>query len=211
MPVTVVNRHHLSPADLGKSNYLYLGRPHPLSNSFTVQQYGREEANERYKAWLKSQIRSGEGAAYIALVELCKRHHRGEFMKLGCSCKPADCHVDTIKLAIEWLTPKLYPPPKVGDRVRHIDERVVDRRPIDGKDYNPASISHHPAREGVIVATHESDSWAVCSGMVSVLWDDLTGGVLTLQHPLKHGNQVNIIPQVPSSIPAHLLKVISHV
>lgn len=209
MPLIVVNRHHLTLADAQKPNYLYVGRPHPLGNPFKVADMGREEAISQYKTWLKSQIFSGEGAAYLALVELCKRHRQGEFIKLGCSCKPANCHADTIKLAVEYLTPKLYPLPKLGDRVRHVDERVVDRRPVDGRDYNPASTKAHPPRKGEVVATPESHPWDVCRGMVSVLWDDVKeGGVLTLQHPLKHGNQTNI-SQTPESIPAHLLEVIS--
>lgn len=209
MPLIVVNRHHLKPSDLEKPNYLYVGRPHPLGNPFTVQQYGRDEAIERYKAWLKSQIFAREGAAYVALLDLCKRHRQGEFIKLGCSCKPADCHADTIKLAVEYLTPKLYPPPKLGDRVRHVDDRVVDRRPIDGRDYNPASTKAYPPRKGEVVATPESHPWDVCRGMVKVLWDDVKSGVLTLQHPLKHGNQTNI-SQTPESIPVHLLEVLNH-
>ncbi len=208
MPLIVVNRHHLKPADLAKLNYLYVGRPHALGNPFKVNQHGREEAITRYKAWLKGQIIAGEGEAYLSLVELCKRHHQGEFIKLGCSCKPSDCHADTIKLAVEYLTPKLFPPPKLGDRVRHIDERVVDRRPIDGRDYNPGLIKAHPPRKGEVVGTPESHPWDVCRGMVSVLWDDVQSGVLTLQHPLKHGNQTNI-SQTPESIPVHLLEVIS--
>lgn len=208
MPLVVVNRHHLKPADIAKPNYLYVGRPHVLGNPFTVKQYGREEAIERYKAWLKAEIRSGEGAACLALTELCKRHRQGEFIKLGCSCKPTDCHADTIKLAVEYLTPKLFPLPKLGDRVRHVDGRVVDRRPIDGRDYNPASTKAHLPRKGEVVATPESHPWDVCRGMVSVMWDDVRESVLTLQHPLKYGNQTNI-SQSPESIPVYLLEVIA--
>ena len=114
-----------------------------------------------------------------------------------------------IKLAVEWFTPKLHPTPQLGDKVRHADDRVVDRSCIDKQDYNPAYIVHRPPRKGVVVGTPESHKWDVPIGMVNVLWDDVaTEGAVVIQHPLKHGNQGNVVVH-PTLIPDYLLEVLT--
>ena len=65
-------------------------------NPYRIGNYGlREEVIERYKKWLKQQIRDGE----VTIDDLLKL---GESKFLGCWCKPKACHGDVLLKAIEW-------------------------------------------------------------------------------------------------------------
>jgi hypothetical protein len=107
---------------------------------------------------------------------------------------------------IEQPKPKLKTDWAVGDRVKHKDSRVVDRRAIDDKVYS-FSAANRPARQGSVIATPETDPWGVCRGMLLVQWDDNADEVLMSQHPVKHLNQFNIICR-PSTVPSSLLESI---
>lgn len=81
---------------------VYIGRPSRWGNPFTHKdgtraEYvvgTRDEAVERYRAWLWAEIRDGR----IELSELAAL--RGK--TLGCWCAPARCHGEILAAAAEW-------------------------------------------------------------------------------------------------------------
>lgn len=71
--------------NINKEPYdVYIGRPSKWGNPFTVEQYGRRVAIEKYKEY----IQTNETLLY-SLYEL-------DGKILGCSCKPLQCHGDVL-------------------------------------------------------------------------------------------------------------------
>ncbi len=64
---------------------VYIGRPSKWGNPFTVAEYGRGAALEKYRAWITTQP---------ALLEQARLELAGKV--LGCWCKPAACHGDVL-------------------------------------------------------------------------------------------------------------------
>ena len=74
---------------------VYIGRGSILGNPFTVKQYGRKKAIQKYKEYLLAKINSNE---------ISKEYLRSlKDKKLGCYCKPLDCHGDIIKEVVDSL------------------------------------------------------------------------------------------------------------
>jgi hypothetical protein len=81
---------------------VYIGRPSPLGNPFKIGEHGtREEVIQCYRAWLWQQIKL-QGVVYQELERLAARA-KNEDLVLICWCKPANCHGDVIKSAVEWV------------------------------------------------------------------------------------------------------------
>ena len=59
-----------------------ISRPSKWGNPFTVSQYGRKEAINRYKEWIMTK------------PDLMKALHELKGKTLGCHCKPKACHGD---------------------------------------------------------------------------------------------------------------------
>lgn len=74
---------------------VFIGRPSKWGNPFTVREHGRGIAIQLYKEWLKTQILSGK-ITKTDLEEL-----RGK--RLGCFCKPRECHGDTLAKIVNQL------------------------------------------------------------------------------------------------------------
>ncbi|MFA5347055.1 MAG: DUF4326 domain-containing protein [Methanoregula sp.] len=70
---------------------VYIGRPSPFGNPFSIGKDGsREEVIEKYRQWLQDQPR---------LVKIMKRELKGK--DLVCFCSPKPCHGDVIKEVVE--------------------------------------------------------------------------------------------------------------
>ena len=85
---TVVNKY--------KESYdVYIGRGSKWGNPYVIGADGsREEVIEKYRAYLYSEIQSGNVTRYD-LIQLSGK-------KLGCFCKPQACHGDIIVKAFKW-------------------------------------------------------------------------------------------------------------
>ena len=65
-------------------------------NPFTIGKDGtRDEVIAKHKAWLWQRMQNEP--------ELCAKLLALDGKTLGCFCKPAACHGDTIAAAVEWL------------------------------------------------------------------------------------------------------------
>jgi len=98
--IRVVNKKNYAGSD-----GVYIGRPSPLGNPFThlpganraeTKVATREEAIERYRAWLPNAIETDEivRQAFEHLVEFYKAF--GE-LTLECWCTPKPCHGDVLR------------------------------------------------------------------------------------------------------------------
>jgi len=66
-----------------------------FANPFWMENEGkREEVIEKFRSWLWQEIKEGR----ITKEELLKLDGK----RLGCYCKPKNCHGDIIVKAIEW-------------------------------------------------------------------------------------------------------------
>ena len=89
------------------------GRPaSPLANPFTVRQYGREGAIERYRAWLWGCIQHGNLDVMAELNRIRQLAQTPEGVTLVCFCRAVDeagpqCHGDVIAAAVQWLDQKI--------------------------------------------------------------------------------------------------------
>lgn len=117
----VVNRrHYIHGPDRELANYEYIGRPHLMSNPYTVKQYGRDKCLELFNNHLRQRMKERHSETMAWLKYKAELIIAGENVHLGCSCKqnrPEDisflsdpdvpCHGDTVALAIEWMAVKL--------------------------------------------------------------------------------------------------------
>lgn len=94
----VVNKHH---ADHRGPDDVYIGRPSRWGNPFShlpgkgdVQVASRDEAVERYRVHLWSQIKSGD----VSIADLADLSGK----TLVCWCRPAACHGDVLASAADW-------------------------------------------------------------------------------------------------------------
>lgn len=87
-----------SPATLVVNKYkesfdIYIGRGSLWGNPFTVEQYGRAQCIEMYRAYIIKSLETEPGL----LDELMKLDGK----RLGCFCKPLPCHGDVLVELIE--------------------------------------------------------------------------------------------------------------
>lgn len=99
--IYIVNKRHYC------GQGVYIGRPSPLGNPFTIGTDGtREEVIAKYETWLKEQWVRGERAHY-ELKRLIKMYLAGQDITLICWCAPLPCHGDVIKAAIIRISERI--------------------------------------------------------------------------------------------------------
>jgi len=93
--------------------FVYIGRSFGgfkgsvLGNRFKIGVDGdREEVIKKYRVWLWSVIKKGEGIEFDEFVRLCKKEKEEENLNLGCWCKKKgveiSCHGDVLRNGINW-------------------------------------------------------------------------------------------------------------
>lgn len=78
---------------------------HALANPFKVKPYGnleRDEAIERYEAYLQERIAVKDKAICTALNQIWLTAGKGE-VELECFCAPLGCHADVVKSVVEGV------------------------------------------------------------------------------------------------------------
>lgn len=111
MPIRVANvrKHHRRDGEVR----VYIGRAHPdyrqspLANPFRVEDGGRDAALTRYREWLRAALRDRVRAPTDEIIRLAMMVADGADVVLLCWCKPADCHGDIVKVAVERLAERL--------------------------------------------------------------------------------------------------------
>jgi hypothetical protein len=106
MMITVVNKqtHKPTPYDV------YVGRPTCVGNPYshksgTLAKFStatREEAVEKYRAWLRNQYQTND-VVYEFIQNLVKTHLEETDINLVCWCSPLTCHGNILKDAIEKI------------------------------------------------------------------------------------------------------------
>jgi hypothetical protein len=91
--INIVNKHQ------GASAGVYVGRPTLLGNPYRVQSDAREQAVQRYRAWLRRQWQIG-GEVKEALLELARAYKERDEITLICWCAPRRCHAEVIREAV---------------------------------------------------------------------------------------------------------------
>jgi hypothetical protein len=91
--IRIVHKHH------GASSGVYVGRPTLLGNPSRVQRDAREQAVQRYRAWLRRQWQVG-GEVKEALLELARAYTERDELTLICWCAPRRCHAEVIREAV---------------------------------------------------------------------------------------------------------------
>lgn len=74
---------------------VYIGRPSPLGNRFTVEAYGRDEAIDKYDSWAREQLDDHpDGPFAQAFWNLIRRVKSGRGVHLQCWCvgRGLACH-----------------------------------------------------------------------------------------------------------------------
>ena len=82
---------HTKAVNIRHSHYdIYIGRPSKWGNPFRIGVHGnREQVLEKYQAWLLRQ------------PELLQHLEELRGKRLGCFCKPQDCHGDVLVALLE--------------------------------------------------------------------------------------------------------------
>jgi len=110
--LTVVNVHGGRPCNVyigraqpdRKGSVLGIPRPaKPRKCAVCDVYHERGETIPLYKQWLWTQMQDENGAVMQELRRIAWLVQAGEDVQLGCWCKPAACHGDVVKAAVEWL------------------------------------------------------------------------------------------------------------
>lgn len=81
---------------------VYIGRPSRWGNPYRIGRDGtRDQVNEKYRAYLKRKIKSGE-VTKLDLIDLDNK-------VLACYCTPRPCHGDVLIKAIKWAVDTTVP------------------------------------------------------------------------------------------------------
>lgn len=103
--IKVVNRSILSQNHSG--TVFNIMRPFPLGNPYRITEtQPRQVVVGLYRRWLWKKIQSKDDRVLNALSDIKNTALRGTTTYLMCCCKPADCHGDVIKSAVEWAISK---------------------------------------------------------------------------------------------------------
>jgi len=110
--IEIINTHHLKNKKVGE----YIGRGSPLGNPYshlenTTALYKvatREEAIEKYRIWLREQIKKPNFKVIEELDRLLYKAISEGNLKLRCFCAPAPCHGDVIKEYLEKAIERFY-------------------------------------------------------------------------------------------------------
>ena len=121
--IRTVNKHQ------GASAGVYVGRPTLLGNPYRVQHDAREQAVQRYRAWLPRQWQVG-GEVKEALLELARAYTERDELTLICWCAPRRCHAEVIREAVLGI-------------VQHglVERQPPPDRPPDGRGAAPQRTS----------------------------------------------------------------------
>lgn len=80
----------------------YIGRPTPLGNPFELNgKVTRDEACDKYDAWLTEHIAAGDSAVVNELARLKELYLEKGYLILGCYCSPWRCHGESIKRILD--------------------------------------------------------------------------------------------------------------
>ena len=79
---------------------IYVGRPTPLGNPFSLLKFSRQNSIDRYRRWLYERLTIGDEKVIEALESLTDKS------VIGCFCKPLACHGDIIVKAWTWWRTK---------------------------------------------------------------------------------------------------------
>jgi len=98
--IQVVNKR--SYRQTGERHEVYIGRPSPLGNPFTVREHGREGCIEKYGVWLRRELNTNPEVKreMNRLYWLYKREGK---LTLICWCAPLACHGDVLKQIFEEM------------------------------------------------------------------------------------------------------------
>lgn len=89
--VIVVNKYKV------KSEYVDIMRGSPLGNPSSVQDRGRNKAISDFDAYLTAELKKHDSDVRKEMDRLLDRVCAGEIVRLGCCCKPKNCHGDVIR------------------------------------------------------------------------------------------------------------------
>lgn len=98
-PIGILNKHKLPKVAYRPRRYV--GRGSVLGNPFTVEEYGRGHACQKYKEYLKNEIAKGNEAILNALEDIAQEAIKGG-VDLVCFCNvpQQSCHARTIRAVI---------------------------------------------------------------------------------------------------------------
>lgn len=103
--IKVVNRSILSQNHSGQT--FNIMRPFPLGNPYRITpDQPRNIVIGLYRRWLWAKIKSKDPRVCNALSDIKTTVLTGTTVYLVCCCKPASCHGDVIKSAVEWCISK---------------------------------------------------------------------------------------------------------
>ncbi len=89
--MVVVNKYRV------RYGYTDIMRGSPLGNPSTVRKRSRAQALEDFDAYLKAELKDKASPVRAEMERLLQRILDGEKVRLGCCCKPKDCHGDVIR------------------------------------------------------------------------------------------------------------------
>lgn len=97
--LTVVNKYRL-PEVNSNTTRIYIGRPSPLGNKFSIGKDGtREEVISKHRNNLAKDIK--DPAIKSALRDIINALKEGIDVELVCFCSPLACHGDTLKELVD--------------------------------------------------------------------------------------------------------------
>lgn len=89
--VVVVNKYRV------RYGYTDIMRGSPLGNPSSVQKRSRSQALDDFDSYLRAELRDKSSPVRAEMERLLKLILDGEKVRLGCCCKPKDCHGDIIR------------------------------------------------------------------------------------------------------------------
>ena len=72
-----------------------------LHNLFKLNEYDRAESLNKYRTYFRNKLLT-DIKFKDKIDELMTMYKNGDYIGLGCFCKPLDCHCDIIKQHIEY-------------------------------------------------------------------------------------------------------------
>ena len=93
--ITVVNKYKHTAT----SNDIYVGRGSPFGNPYTLKEYTRDEAVDKYKLFINDKKQHNAHFRH-ELQKLADKAKQGD-VNLVCFCKPQRCHGDILKELLE--------------------------------------------------------------------------------------------------------------
>lgn len=97
--IEVVNKRKITTLNL--TSDVYIGRPSPLGNPFTVENHGRDRCIEMYDKYICTAIEKSDTKVCNELSRIAHQVLDGKHVRLVCWCAPSNCHGNVIKRIIE--------------------------------------------------------------------------------------------------------------